>query len=110
VRIIARSALLRIARKFEGHHDHRALKASLDAWYHEVTHAQWKNSADIKQSYANASIIGADRVVFNIRGNSYRLVVAVDFRKSAVFIKWFGTHKEYDEIDVRTVKYVPETN
>jgi mRNA-degrading endonuclease HigB of HigAB toxin-antitoxin module len=72
-----------------------------------VTHgrAKWKNSSDVKASYASASIIGADRVVFNIKGNAYRLVAAVDYGRAIVFIKWLGTHKEYDAVDVRTIQY-----
>jgi len=61
--------------------------------------------ADVKRLYATASIVGADRVVFNIKGNSYRLVVAVDFEKGIVWIKWIGTHRDYDRIDVKQVKY-----
>jgi mRNA interferase HigB len=60
---------------------------------------------DIKRSYATASIISADRVVFNIKGNDYRLVAAVDFEKSIVWIKWIGTHHDYDKIDVREVRH-----
>ncbi len=86
------------------------MKAALDAWFQEVRQAEWKNSADVKASYAHASILGADRVVFNIKGNAYRLVVAVDYRQGIVFIKWLGTHREYDAIDVRTVQYEFEAN
>jgi len=86
------------------------LKSSLDTWFHEVRRAKWKTSADIKASYAHASIVGADRVIFNIRGNNYRLVAAIDYRRSIVFIKWLGTHKEYDAIDVRTVQYAIEAD
>ena len=57
------------------------------------------------QAYANASIVGNDRVVFNIKGNAYRLVAAIDYQRQIVFIKWLGTHAEYDRIDVKTVKY-----
>jgi len=110
VRIIARSALIRFVDRLQGHKDQRGLKSSLDAWFQEVKRAIWKSSADVKASYAHASIVGADRVVFNIRGNAYRLVVAVDYRRSIVFIKWFGTHREYDAIDVRTIQYATETN
>lgn len=60
--------------------------------------------------YASASIIGAERVVFNIKGNEYRLVAAVDYRRAIVFIKWIGTHKEYDNIDVRTISYEARKN
>ena len=110
MRIIARSTLTRFLDRLEGHKDHRALKAALDAWFQEARRAEWKSSADVKASYAHASIVGADRVVFNIKGNAYRLVVAVDYRRAAVFIKWLGTHRQYDAIDVRTVQYATETH
>ena len=61
--------------------------------------------ADVKRLYRNASVVSSDRVVFNIKGNSYRLVVAIDFEKNIVFIKWLGTHVAYDKIDVLKVKY-----
>ncbi len=81
------------------------MKAALDAWFHEVERANWRGPADIKKIYANASIVDADRVVFNIKGNSYRLVAAIDYPRRALFVKWLGPHKEYDKIDVRTVQY-----
>jgi mRNA interferase HigB len=59
----------------------------------------------VKKLYRTASIVTAARIVFNIKGNDYRLVVSVDFEKSIVWIKWIGSHKEYDEIDVSEVKY-----
>ncbi len=62
-------------------------------------------SAAAKRSYATASIVSADRMVFNIKGNDYRLVVAVDFEKSIVWIKWIGTHKDHDQIDVKEVQH-----
>jgi mRNA interferase HigB len=110
VRIIARHALTRFIEKLEGHKDQRAVKAALDSWFHEVKQAKWKSSSDVKASYGNASIVGAERVVFNIKGNAYRLVAAVDYRRAIVFIKWLGTHKQYDAIDVRTVQYAAETD
>lgn len=70
-----------------------------------VQQASWKNSADVKQDFASASIVGSDRVVFNIKGNHYRLVVAINYERWTVFIKWFGTHAQYDRIDVRTVEF-----
>lgn len=60
--------------------------------------------------YASASIVGSDRVVFNIKGNDYRLVTAIDYRRQAVFIKWVGNHSDYDKIDVKTVKYERKTD
>ena len=110
MRIIARSTLTRFVEALAGHKDQRAVKTALEAWFHEVKQAKWKNSSDVKASYVNASIVGAERVVFNIKGNAYRLVTAVDYRRAIVFIKWLGTHKEYDEIDVRTIRYAPETD
>lgn len=110
VRIIARSTLTTYIQKLEGHKDQRAVKAALGSWFHEVRRAKWENPSTVKASYSNASIVGADRVVFNIKGNSYRLVIAVDYRRAIVFVKWLGTHREYDAIDVRTVQYEAETN
>jgi mRNA interferase HigB len=110
VRIIARSTLTRFIEKLAGQKDQRAVKAALDSWFQEVKQANWKNSSAVKASYGNASIVGSDRVVFNIKGNSYRLVVSVDYQRAIVFIKWLGTHKEYDTIDVRTIQYAPEAN
>lgn len=105
MRIIARRTLKRFVETRAGHRDQFALKAALDAWFGEVRKAHWSNTADVKRHYATASIISADRVVFNIKGNSYRLVVAVDFDKAIAFIKWIGTHAEYDKIDVRTIQH-----
>jgi mRNA interferase HigB len=62
-------------------------------------------TADVKRLYATASIVTADRIVFNIKGNDYRLVVSVDFEKGIVWIKWIGTHKDYDKIEVKEVEY-----
>jgi len=77
----------------------------LDAWFDETRKARWRSTADVKRSYATASIVTAERIVFNVKGNEYRLVVAVDFEKSIVWIKWLGSHKDYDRIDVAKVKY-----
>ena len=81
------------------------LKAALDAWFGEVRKADWRSSADVKRLYASASIVSADRIVFNIKGNDYRLVVSTDFEKGIVWIKWVGTHRNYDRIDVRRVEH-----
>ena len=88
-----------------GHKDRPAVKAALDAWFHEVRKARWASAVAVKRSYAAASVVTAERIVFNIKGNAYRLVVSVDFEKSIVWIKWIGTHKDYDRIDVTDVKY-----
>ena len=105
MRIIARRTLRAYLATRLGHHDHTALKAALDAWFDEVHRAAWASPADLKRRYATVSIVSDDRLVFNIKGNDYRLVVAVDFEKGIVWIKWIGTHREYDRIDVREVEY-----
>jgi mRNA interferase HigB len=105
MRIIARRTLREFVASRARHKDHAALKAALDAWFAEVRRARWRGTADIKRFYATASIVTAERVVFSIRGNSYRLVVSVDFEKSIVWIKWLGTHREYDWIDVTKVEH-----
>jgi len=105
MRIIARRTLLDFVEARRGHKDQAALKSALDAWFHEVKKARWSSAADVKRRYATASIVSSDRIVFNIKGNDYRLVVAVDFAKSIVWIKWLGTHKDYDGIDVKKVQH-----
>lgn len=105
MRIIARRTLREFVESLAGRKDQQAVKAALDAWFDEVSKAAWANTADIKRLYATASIVNAERVVFNIKGNDYRLVVSVDFEKGIVWIKWIGTHKAYDRIDVTEVKH-----
>jgi mRNA interferase HigB len=79
---------------------------ALLAWYEEVVIAEWDNPNELKEQYRNASVLTDKRVIFNIRGNSYRLIVDIEYRLKIVFIVWFGTHKEYDEIDAKKVSYV----
>ena len=105
MRIIARRTLTEFVASRAGHKDQRAVKAALDAWFAEARDAEWTSSADLKQLYATASILSADRVVFNIKGNSYRLVVSVDYEKGILWIKWLGSHAAYDRIDAKTVEY-----
>lgn len=105
MRIISRRTLREFIASREGRKDHPALKAALDAWFAEVSRASWRTTADVKRLYASASIVNADRIVFNIKGNDYRLVVAVDFDKAIVWVKWVGTHKAYDDIDVKEVDH-----
>ena len=105
MRIIARRTLRQFVDSLAGQRDQPAVKAALDAWFDEVSKADWTSSADVKRLYATASIVSAERIVFNIKGNDYRLVVAVDFEKAIVWIKWIGTHKAYDRIDVTEVRH-----
>ena len=105
MRVIARRTLREFLQSRAGYKDQAALKAALDAWFDEVRKARWRSTAEVKRLYATASIVTADRIVFNIKGNDYRLVTSVDFEKGIVWIKWIGTHKEYDKIDVREVEH-----
>jgi mRNA interferase HigB len=104
MRIIARRTLVEFVRARSGHKD-QPLKAALDAWFDEVRKARWRSTADLKRHYATASVVSAERIVFNIKGNDYRLVVAIDFEKGIVWIKWLGTPRDYDRIDARGVEH-----
>jgi len=75
----------------------------LRAWFHEARIADWSAPADIKAAYRNASIIGSNRVVFNIAGNKYRLIVAVKYGARILFIRFIGTHAEYDKINAEEI-------
>src|SRR5256885_10873399 len=86
-----------------GHKGIRAARSQYDAWLEIVARADWRNPEDIKRSYPKASILKAGRVVFNIKGNDYRLVARVQYQAGALAIRFFGTHVEYDKIDAETV-------
>ncbi|MCF2490157.1 type II toxin-antitoxin system HigB family toxin [Dyadobacter sp. CY347] len=82
----------------------RAEQALL-SWFEEVEISDWNSPNALKEHYGNASILSNKRVVFNIHGNSYRLIVDIEFRLKIVFIVWFGTHDAYDKIDAKTISY-----
>jgi len=84
---------------------HKSVEQSLKSWIQEAENSIWKNSAQLKAKYRNASIISSKRVVFNIKGNDYRLIVDIEYRLKIIFIVWVGTHSQYDKIDVKTVSY-----
>ena len=79
---------------------------ALLSWYEEVEAASWDHPNKLKEQYHNASILSNKRVVFNIHGNSYRLIVDIEYRLKIVFVVWFGTHKQYDKIDAKKISYV----
>ncbi|MBU6290430.1 MAG: type II toxin-antitoxin system HigB family toxin [Burkholderiaceae bacterium] len=83
--------------------EHPDAGQALKAWYDEARKASWETPQQIKDQYRSASFVGQNRVVFNIHGNKYRLVVAVAYKFGAVYIKFVGTHKDYDKIDVESV-------
>lgn len=82
---------------------HNHAKVPLETWYKIVENVNWNNINDVKKIYGSADHVGNNRVVFNIKGNDYRLIVAFNFAKQWVFIKFIGTHKEYDKIDAVTI-------
>lgn len=75
----------------------------LKTWYDTVMSSEWKTPNDVKKTYVNASILKDSRIVFNIKGNDYRLIVKFNFEKQWAFIKFIGTHVEYDKIDANTI-------
>ncbi len=97
MRIIARSTL----REFW--EAHAAAEPSLRAWIDDAAQADWQSPTDIKSVYANASIIANNRVVFNIKGNNYRLIVHMRYEIGIIFIRFIGTHAEYDKVDAETI-------
>ena len=105
MRVIARRTLRDFVESLAGRKEQPAVKAALEAWFDEVSKATWASAADVKRLYATASIVSAERIVFNIKGNDYRLIVSVDFEKGIVWIKWIGSHKAYDKIDVTEVDH-----
>ncbi len=83
---------------------HPESEQPLKAWHDEATHAKWKQPAEIKTHYRSASILKNRRVVFNIKGNNYRLIVAVAYKVGVVYVKFVGTHAQYDAVDAETVE------
>jgi mRNA interferase HigB len=108
VRVIARSTLQAFVRNRVEQRQQRVVQDQLDAWFGLVSRAAWKNSAELKQRHRTASIVTSERVVFNIKGNEFRLVVAVDYQHGFILVLWLGTHREYDQIDVKRVTYDKE--
>lgn len=83
---------------------HPDAEQPLKAWYEEASSADWRQPADIKAHYRSASVLKNRRVVFNIKGNDYRLIVAIAYKLQIVYIKFVGTHQEYDAVDAETVE------
>ena len=86
-----------------GHKGIKAARSQYGAWLEIVARAQWYNPEDVKASYPKASILKAGRVVFNIKGNDYRLIARVQYQAGILAIRFFGTHAEYDKVDAETV-------
>jgi len=78
-------------------------EGALQAWYAETKQAMWRSPAEIKAQYGNASVLKGNRVVFNICGNKYRLIVRINYHYLVVYVRFVGTHKEYDAIDAEVI-------
>lgn len=97
MRVIA----LKTLREFWSKHPQSELP--LRAWHAMASRANWRNPADIKSVYRSASILAHSRVVFNIKGNDYRLIVAVHYNRGIMFIRFVGTHRDYNKVDAETI-------
>ena len=97
--IITRKTLLDYCKKYP------FAATALQEWYYEIVLCEFKNFNELKQVYGSASIVADDRVVFNIMGNKFRLVIRIVFDYKAIQIKWFGTHTEYDKINVNIIQF-----
>ena len=100
MRIIALSTLKAF---WEEHSEYMDAKEPTLAWYRHALAANWSSPADVKQDFKNASILKDGRVVFNIAGNKYRLVVWINFAYHVIYIRFIGTHAHYDKMDVQTI-------
>ena len=101
MRIIKESTLTAYCKQSK----YQQAEESVKAWIYEVRYSTWNNANELKAKYGNASIISSKRIVFNIKGNDYRLIVDIEYKLKIVFVVWFGTHKEYDKIDAKTICY-----
>ena len=97
--VIARPQLIKFYQR-EGCQD---AKGPIDAWWHEAKKANWQSWPEIKAQYGSTSILKNNRIVFNLGGNKYRLVVKINFPTQTVFIRFVGTHKEYDKINAEEI-------
>lgn len=100
MRVIALSTLKDF---WENNPQHQDAKEPILAWYHHTFKADWATPADLKRDFASASILKDGRVVFNLAGNKYRLVIWINYSYRVVYIRFIGTHKQYDRVDAQTI-------
>jgi len=98
MRVISRHSLITFCEKYD------QARKPMDNWFHKVKEADWKNFSDLKRTFRTADYVGDDRYVFNVHGNEFRIVAYIPFQFHAVYIKFVGTHLEYDRINVKTVE------
>ena len=99
MRVIAKRTLRRFWETAQG----KGAKAALEAWHAQAVEADWSKPSEVKEHYGDASILKGGRVVFNIAGNRYRLAVSINYPYRVVYVRFVGTHEEYDEIDAETI-------
>lgn len=95
MRIISKRTL----REFWEQQKYKDSKGQLEAWHDEVLKANWSNPQEVKAQFRSASVLKNNRIVFNIAGNKYRLIVRIDYRVKLVFVRFVGTHEQYDSVD-----------
>lgn len=98
-RIIKRSTLIAYYLR------HPEAKKAIELWYSEIKQHEFKSLNELEEVYKSASIIANNRIIFNIKGNDFRLLVKINFHTRQIFIIWFGSHREYDKIDPATISY-----
>jgi mRNA interferase HigB len=99
MRVIAAKSLKEYYQRFP------EARQALLSWYKEADEGSWSSPNQLKAQYRNASVISQKRVVFNIHGNAFRLIVDIEYRLKIIFIVWFGTHTQYDKVDAKNVTY-----
>jgi len=99
MKILVKNTILYYLKKYP------AAKTQMLIWYNEFSKQEFSNFNEVKKVYGNASIFNNNRVVFNIKGNDFRLIISVNFLQEACYVNWFGTHKEYDKINVETIAF-----
>lgn len=99
MRIISKKTL----KEFYEQDLYKESKEAIESWHKEVAKANWQNPNDIKQQYRHASVVGNNRVVFNIHGNKYRLIVKINYFAQVVYVRFIGTHEQYDKINASEV-------
>lgn len=103
VKMREKNRIIKVATLKEFWEKHPTAKAPLESWYDEAKKDSWKTTTDIRRKYRTADFLKGDRVVFNIGGNKFRLIVKIEYKISLIFIRFIGTHAEYDKVDAETI-------
>lgn len=101
MRVIAKRTLREFRQSSSQYADSQG---AIEAWHAEASKASWRTPQEVKAQFRSASVLKGGRVVFNLAGNKYRLVVSIDYERQACFVKFIGTHEQYDRIDAETVQ------